>query len=72
MRTVFRGAPGTAAFHSTGGSCSTKRAVTRLFVRHAAMSVARRSGTGPDTRSTSCVMGMPLELFVLGATLIAG
>jgi hypothetical protein len=44
MRMVRRGAPGTAAAHNPGGSCSTRKTVTRLLVRQVLRIVSRRSG----------------------------
>jgi hypothetical protein len=39
MPTVSRGIPGTGLDHTDGGRCSTRYAVARLFVRHAATSL---------------------------------
>ena len=50
MRIVRRGAPGTAVAHNPGGSCSTKKTVTRLLVRQVPKIVSRRSGI-TSTRS---------------------
>ena len=44
MRIVRRDAPGTAAAHSPGGRCSTRKTVTRLLVRQVSRIVSRRSG----------------------------
>src|SRR5687767_9215009 len=46
IRTVRRGAPGTAASHSAAGRCSTRYEVTRLLVRQDDRRVALRSASG--------------------------
>src|ERR1700682_1159725 len=43
IRTVRRGAPGTAALPSSGVKCSKRKTVTRLLVLHAASSISRWS-----------------------------
>jgi hypothetical protein len=47
IRIVRRGEPGTAAYHNTAGSCSTRKVVMRSFVDQA-LRILARSGDDPD------------------------
>ncbi len=61
VRMVRRGIPGIDASQSADGICSTRRLVTRLFVRHAARMVGRKSETG-DTTWSICLSRRPASI----------